>query len=246
MAIPMSADQFLAACKELGIKIKETPGWKTRNRAGSGLPWGPVNGVMLHHTVTGDTQATVDLVTKGTGDLPGPLYHAVVAKDGTAYLIGWGRVNHAGKGDSDVLAAVIAEKTPLPVDDEADTDGNRHFYGLSFINWGDGKDPYTDAQLDTMASLAYVICDHHQWTERSIIAHADWQPGKPDPTPHPAIRNRVMGTVATWRKTGHPTKPDPKPNPKPEPPAPTPDSVVKQLAALTARVADLEKWRNGR
>ncbi len=52
----------------------------------------------------------------------------------------YGRANHAGPGDDDVLRAVIAEKA-LPRDNEANTDGNRHFYGFECENLGDGDDP---------------------------------------------------------------------------------------------------------
>ena len=238
MAEPMSAETFLARVKASGVKVVEVAGWRTRNRAQAG-PWGPVHGVMLHHTVTEATKATVDLVRKGYGDLPGPLYAGVVAKDGALHLIGWGRCNHAGKGDDDVLRAVIAETAPLPRDDEANTDGNRHFYGFAYINEGDGKDPYTDEQHDTMARIGYVITDHHNWTERSVIAHADWQPGKPDPAPHPAIRALVAGQIATWRKTGGPVDEDQEP----EEPTTIP-GVLAYVKQLEERVTDLEKWRN--
>lgn len=243
MAIPLSADDFLSLLRAHGVPLKEVPGWKTRNRASKG-PWGPVHGVLIHHTVTSDTKATVDYVKTGSAELPGPLYAGVVDKAGTVHLIGWGRCNHAGLGDNDVLQAVIAERSPLPVDNQADTDGNRSFYGFAFINEGDGKDPYTPAQLQTMALIGYIICRHHKWTERSIVAHADWQPGKPDPTPHPKIRQGVQAQVATWRKTGSPAVPGTQvPAPKP-PTQPTLEGVDKYVKELEGRVADLEKWRN--
>jgi hypothetical protein len=89
--------------------------------------WGPVHGVMIHHTVTKGTAAMVKICLDGYSTLPGPLCHGVIAKDGTVHLVGYGRANHAGAGDDDVLQAVIDEKA-LPADDEANIDGNRHFY----------------------------------------------------------------------------------------------------------------------
>lgn len=41
------------------------------------------------------------------------------------HLVGYGRANHAGLGDDDVLRAIVDE-TALPPDNEANTDGNRH------------------------------------------------------------------------------------------------------------------------
>lgn len=234
----MTAETFLARVKASGVKVVEVSGWKTRNR-NTGRQWGPVHGVMIHHTVTSDTKNTVELVRKGYGDLPGPLYAGVVAKDGTLHLIGWGRCNHAGKGDPDVLKAVIAETPTLPVDNEATVDGNAHFYGFAYINEGDGKDPYTDAQHDTMAKIGWVITDHHHWTERSLIAHADWQPGKPDPHPHPKIRLQIASQIATWRRLGGPGREDQEPGPPTTIPG-----VLEYVKKLEERVADLERWRN--
>ncbi|MFC9596272.1 N-acetylmuramoyl-L-alanine amidase [Streptomyces sp. NPDC056944] len=180
MANPMSGEQFTKRVRSLGIQVVERPGWLTHNRNHKG-PWGPVHGVMHHHTVTRGTERTVEICEDGYAGLPGPLCHGVIAKDGTLYMVGWGRANHAGLGDPDVLRAVIREDSPLPTDDEATTDGNRHFYGFESENMGDGKDSWPQAQLDTMAAVSYVICGHHGWTERSVIGHSEWQPGKSDP-----------------------------------------------------------------
>lgn len=109
MAPPMSAAQFLDALKSEGLTVVEVGDWRTHNRDHQG-PWGPVHGVVIHHTVTRGTDATVRLCRDGHDALPGPLCHGVIAKDGTVHLVGYGRANHAGSGDGDVLKAVIAEK----------------------------------------------------------------------------------------------------------------------------------------
>ena len=179
MAAPMSADRFLTALRNEGLTVVEVGTWRTRNRNHKG-PWGPVHGVMIHHTVTHGTPYTVALCRDGHPDLPGPLCHGVIAKDGRVHLVGYGRTNHAGSGDSDVLAAVIAEKR-LPVDHEANTDGNRHFYGFECENLGDGKDPWPAVQLDAIARAAAAVCRIHGWTAPSVIGHLEWQPGKVDP-----------------------------------------------------------------
>lgn len=140
MSSPMSASAFLAALKKEGLTVVEVGDWRSRNRNHKG-PWGPVNGVMIHHSVTKGTDATVKLCRDGHPDLPGPLCHGVIAKDGRVHLVGYGRTNHAGMGDDDVLRAVVAEKKHLPHDNETNTDGNRHFYGFECENLGDGEDP---------------------------------------------------------------------------------------------------------
>ncbi|WP_326741598.1 N-acetylmuramoyl-L-alanine amidase [Streptomyces sp. NBC_01768] len=179
MSSPMSASRFLEVLMNEGLTVVQVGDWRTHNRDHKG-PWGPVNGVMIHHTVTSGTAATVRICRNGYPDLPGPLCHGVIAKDGRVHLVGHGRANHAGLGDEDVLRAVVAEKR-LPGDNEADTDGNRHFYGFECENLGDGKDPWPDAQLEAIEKAAAAICRHHGWNSRSVIGHKEWQPGKIDP-----------------------------------------------------------------
>ncbi|MGW1180339.1 N-acetylmuramoyl-L-alanine amidase [Streptomyces drozdowiczii] len=180
MSSPMSASAFLAALKKEGLTVVEVGDWRSHNRNHKG-PWGPVNGVMIHHSVTKGTNATVKLCRDGHPDLPGPLCHGVIAKDGRVHLVGYGRTNHAGMGDDDVLRAVVAEKKHLPHDNETNTDGNRHFYGFECENLGDGEDPWPDAQLEAIEKVSAAICRHHGWTARSVIGHREWQPGKVDP-----------------------------------------------------------------
>ncbi|MGX1513833.1 hypothetical protein RKD44_005121 [Streptomyces collinus] len=179
MATPMSASSFLKALKAEGLTVVEVGDWRDHNRNHKGA-WGPVHGVMIHHTVTRGSARTVEICRKGYEGLPGPLCHGVITKDGRVHLVGHGRANHAGLGDDDVLRAVIAEKA-LPGDNEANTDGNRHFYGFECENLGDGDDPWPAAQLEAIERAAAALCRHHGWNERSVIGHLEWQPGKVDP-----------------------------------------------------------------
>ena len=201
MATPPSATAFLAALKAEGLVVVEVGAWRTNNRNHKG-PWGPVHGVMIHHTVTSGAARTVALCRDGHSTLPGPLCHGVITKDGRVHLVGYGRANHAGLGDDDVLAAVIAERA-LPVDDEATTDGNRHFYGFECENMGDGEDPWPDVQVDAIERVAAAICRHHGWTAASVLRHLDWQPGKIDPRgpglDWAALRARIAARLGAGR-----------------------------------------------
>ncbi|MGJ5826078.1 LysM peptidoglycan-binding domain-containing protein [Streptomyces ossamyceticus] len=179
MATPMSAAQFAAVLKAEGVTVVEVDDWEHHNRNHKG-PWGPVHGVMIHHTVTKGSARTVAICRDGYTSLPGPLCHGVITKDGRVHLVGYGRANHAGSGDGDVLQAVIAERA-LPADNEADTDGNRHFYGFECENLGDGLDPWPERQLEAIEQVSAAICRHHGWKEESVIGHLEWQPGKVDP-----------------------------------------------------------------
>ncbi|MFF2522421.1 peptidoglycan-binding protein [Streptomyces liangshanensis] len=179
MSTPMTAATFLDVLKSEGLTVVQVGDWRIHNRNHKG-PWGPVHGVMIHHTVTKGTANTVDICRHGYAALPGPLCHGVIAKDGRVHLVGYGRANHAGSGDDDVLQAVITEK-PTPADNEANTDGNRYFYGFECENLGDGKDPWPAAQLEAIEKAAAAICRHHDWGPASVIGHLEWQPGKVDP-----------------------------------------------------------------
>ncbi|MEV4974459.1 peptidoglycan-binding protein [Streptomyces scopuliridis] len=210
MAIPLTAAQFLTALRGEGLTVVETPGWSTHNRNHKGA-WGPLHGVMIHHTVTSGTAATVRLCHDGHSALPGPLCHGVIAKDGTVHLVGYGRANHAGLGDGDVLQAVIAERTP-PADRQADTDGNRYFYGFECVNLGNGTDPWPAAQLEAIERVSAAICRAHGWTQRSVIGHKEWQPGKIDPLGFTmdSMRERIGARLPAGK---------PKPPAKPKPSA---------------------------
>jgi hypothetical protein len=182
MASPLTADRLLKALKDEGVKVVEYRDWRSNNRNHVGA-WGPVHGVMIHHTVTEGTDFSVELCYEGRSDLPGPLCHGVIAKNGTCYMVGNGRANHAGSGDGDVLAAVIDERD-LPADNDTDTDGNVHFYGFECVNLGDKVDPWPPEQVEAIVRASAAICRAHGWGKdgiTSVIGHLEWQPGKVDP-----------------------------------------------------------------
>ncbi|TQE35482.1 N-acetylmuramoyl-L-alanine amidase [Streptomyces ipomoeae] len=227
MATPMSATAFATALRAEGVTVVEVAGWRTHNRNSKG-PWGPVHGVMFHHTVTSGSARTVAICRDGYAALPGPLCHGVITKDGRVHLVGYGRANHAGLGDDDVLRAVIAERA-LPVDDEANTDGNRHFYGFECENLGDGEAPWPDAQLLAIERVAAAVTRHHGWGAGSAFRHLDWQPGKVDPRgiDWPAMQKRIAARLGSSA-------------PVPAPPAPsTPTVSLSKLRA--AAHSDPEK-----
>ncbi|MFV2117168.1 peptidoglycan-binding protein [Streptomyces sp. Act-28] len=187
MAAPLSSDRLLAALRAEGVTVVERPGWRTHNRNRAGA-WGPVSGVMIHHTVTSGTAASVDLCSRGYAGLPGPLCHGVIAKDGTVHLVGNGRANHAGGGDPSVLQAVITEtyrdRPPRPRVHQGGAgavDGNARFYGFECVNLGNGTDPWPAAQLDAVERVGAALCRAHGWGARSVIGHLEWSDQKIDP-----------------------------------------------------------------
>lgn len=203
MASPMTPDDLLKALRDEGVKVVEYKEWRTHNRDHVGA-WGPVHGVMIHHTVTSGTAGSVELCYTGYQDLPGPLCHGVIAKDGTVHLVGHGRANHAGKGDSAVLEAV-KEEAPLPPDTKADTDGNTHFYGFECVNLGDGDDPWPAEQVEAIVRVSAALCRFHGWGgdgPTSVIGHLEWQPGKIDPRGPGISMNAIRAQV--WDRLDRP------------------------------------------
>ncbi len=238
MAQPPSAARFLDALRDEGLTVVEVGNWRTHNRNHKGL-WGPVHGVLVHHTVTRRPTDPVALCRTGYATLPGPLCHGVITKDGRVHLVGYGRTNHAGGGDPKVLDRVIAEdygtRPPAPTRGNANgLDGNARFYGFECENAGDGRDPWTDAQLDAIERATAAVCRIHNWGAKSVIGHLEWSADKIDPKGFtmPAMRARVAERLkhpAGWT----PGKPD---TPKPKPP-----TVEERLATLEKRVTALEK-----
>ncbi|MEU3220051.1 N-acetylmuramoyl-L-alanine amidase [Streptomyces sp. NPDC006971] len=207
MATPLSATAFISALRAEGVRVVEVGNWRTHNRNSKGA-WGPVNGSIVHHTVTRGTASTVAMVRDGYSSLPGPLCHGMIAKDGRVHMVGWGRTNHAGGGDPAVLARVVAEdydaRPPTPTKGNANgTDGNARFYGWECENLGDGKDPWPKAQYDAIVRVQAALCRAHGWSAKSVIGHLEWSNDKVDPRGFtmPELRSDVAERLkhpASW------------------------------------------------
>ncbi|MFH9215486.1 N-acetylmuramoyl-L-alanine amidase [Streptomyces globisporus] len=226
---PLTADRLLKALRDEGLTVVEHRNWRTNNRNHKG-PIGPMHGVMIHHTVTSGTASSVELCYNGHSALPGPLCHGVIDKAGVVHLVGNGRTNHAGLGDDDVLRAVTDERA-LPPDNEANTDGNRYFYGFECVNLGDGKDPWPAAQLLAIERAAAAVCRAHDWSERSVFGHLEWQPGKVDP------RGFTMNSMRTrvGKRLGNSAPGTPSTLPPPKKPTVSLSKLIKAARTDPAR-----------
>jgi hypothetical protein len=236
MSTPLTATQLIQALRAEGVTVVEVASWRTHNRNAVGK-WGPVHGVLVHHTVTSGTKRTVDICRTGYAGLPGPLCHGVIGKDGVVYLVGMGRANHAGGGDPKVLDQVIAESygtaPSKPTKGNADgVDGNARFYGWECENMGDGKDPWPSKQVEAIVRASAAVCRAHRWGAKSVIGHLEWSDDKSDPRGFtmPSIRERVA------ERLKHPA------NWNPNTPTPPPVSTIEtRVAALEKLVAAQQK-----
>jgi N-acetylmuramoyl-L-alanine amidase len=216
IATPMTPSQVVAQLKKWGVPFKEVKSWGTHNRdAATGKAWGPLNGFIWHHTGADVSQANAasyagSTLYNGLSNLPGPLCHFGLAPDGTVYLVGWGRANHAGGGDPAVLNHVINEDYSgqlKPTKGNSNgVDGNDHFYGVEIMYSGSHK--MTDAQYKAALKLSAAILDFHKWTEKSVIAHGEWSNDKWDPG---YASGKIMDMVTVRKDVLATLKAGPKP-----------------------------------
>ncbi|MEV5543128.1 N-acetylmuramoyl-L-alanine amidase [Saccharopolyspora shandongensis] len=166
MALPLV--WFADVLRAAGLRVVETPGWRTRTA--SGPPPRPV-GVLEHHTATPASYArpapTVQMCIDGRPDLDGPLCHAVIGYDGTVHVIAAGRANHAGKAKA---------SGPNP-----GGDGNALYVGLEWDYAG--NTPPSPQQYDAAVRANAAVLRHLGRTAESARAHAEtsvtgkWDPG---------------------------------------------------------------------
>lgn len=185
MATPWTFEQRLAAYRAEGITdIVVLAGAATHNRdAETGRTFGPVYGVTIHHTA-GVSPGMKSVIYNGVSGLPGPLAQDFLAKNGTLYVVGHGRCNHAGSVTPAVKAAIIAESQPSNERDQGSetVDGNDFLYGLEIENEGDGNDPYPAAQYDVAVRWAAAHLRHHGWSANSAWGHKEITRRKIDPS----------------------------------------------------------------
>jgi hypothetical protein len=174
----MSAAAFLAdVLRSSGCKVTELAGWKDRGRPGA---FGPVKGVLCHHTAgpTTGNAPSLSTIVNGRPDLPGPLSHLHLARDGTFTVIAAGRCNHAGPGSWRGV-----------------TSGNTSFIGIEAENAGDGHDPWPDVQMEAYARGCAAILKHVGAPAIMCVGHKEYAlpPGrKIDPSFNMvAFRQRV-------------------------------------------------------
>ncbi len=227
MATPLSADRLIAAFRAEGIRVVEREGWRTHNRNHRGA-WGPVNGVVIHHTA-GTTSR--DYVWSGDAGLPGPLCHTYLGKDGIAVMNSAGRANHAGNFATNAFNAMLNELATHPRPDEAEpVDANARTYGIEIENRGDGKDPYPEVQYQAAVRWAAALCRAHGWSADSVIGHKEGTRRKIDPSFDMYAFRKAVAERLKHKADWSPSDPEGE---KP--------TVAERLTALEKRVSALEK-----
>lgn len=177
---PISADRYLAIMRAEGLDVAGYGNWRTHGRQeATGKTFGPVNGLVIHHTAGRNSLA---LCYNGMSGLPGPLCHNHLAKTGRHSILSVERANHAGTFAANAHQAVLDESPVHPRPDAAEpVDGNDHYYGLEIENLGDGDDPYPWVQYVAAVKWATAICREQGWNQDSAIGHKEGTRRKIDP-----------------------------------------------------------------
>lgn len=166
--LPANTPEILRAA---GLRVVEVPGWRERGRPASTGNLNPV-GVLVHHTATSratSDKALVDLLVRGRSDLPGPLCHFGLMRDGTVHIIAAGRANHAGTAKASGTVAA--------------GDGNALYWGVEAANDGRGE-PWPKVQYDAYVILCAVLStDVTGNSAQTVRGHKETSvTGKIDPT----------------------------------------------------------------
>ena len=152
--------------EQAGLKVATVDGWKERDRPG---PFGPVMGVICHHTAgpKSGNMPSLRTVTEGRSDLPGPLAQLCLGRDGTYYVVSAGRCNHAGTGEWQGLKS-----------------GNTNFIGIEAENAGTRDDPWPEVQMDAYRRGVAAILKRLGQEATMCAGHKEYalpRGRKPDP-----------------------------------------------------------------
>ena len=180
MATPLTATRLLKALRDEGLVVHEVRNWRTHNRNSKG-PWGPVNGVMIHHTVTKGTAGSVDLCYDGHAEPAGPAVPRRDRQEGRdpprrqrpRQPRGARRPRRPAGSDQRVRTAATTTP-PTPTATATST-------ASSASTSATARTRGRRRRRLAIEKVSAAICRAHDWTERSVIGHKEWQPGKVDP-----------------------------------------------------------------
>lgn len=180
----MTPDGLLSALRHFDVQVHEHAGWRTRNHGNLSA-----NVIMVHDSVTGGMtdEKAANFCATGRSDLAGPLYEALVGKDGSVHLIAFGVTWNAGRGNRARFEQAAAGKMPLnaelgrPASDDY-PGANQRCHAVAFITYGAG--PYSREQTEAGARVCAAYCEAEGWGQygaSSTIGHGEFSTRKIDP-----------------------------------------------------------------
>lgn len=156
--------------RSAGLSVLEHPGWKSRGRDGM-----RPRVVIAHHTATHWSTSdgvVTSLLVRGRTDLPGPLCHLGLNRQGQFIVIAAGKANHAGAGQW------------------MDADESIEAIGIEGYNYGNSvpfptREPWPKVQIDAYERGVAALLSHLGRDYRHLCAHREWATPagrKPDPS----------------------------------------------------------------
>lgn len=138
-----------------GLTVVEESGWRTRGHGAMT----DVLGSTCHHTAPGirslKPRLSLGVVKDGRPDLPGPLAHLYLDRDGTYHVVAAGRCYHAGE-------SIRPEYT------------NSHRIGTEAEAAGDGwSEDWPDVQMDAYARGQKALSQHYRFPVSEILGHKE-------------------------------------------------------------------------
>lgn len=164
-----------------GLTVRFESGWKRRGASG-GAQMKAVAGVLWHHDVSprSGTYPLRNMLKNGRAGLTGPLCHIGFDRDGTVWVVGAGKANHAGTGK---------------VSGVPRNGGNTRLIGIEMTSAGTRPWDWTAAQLRQMPRLGAALSDIFGLSTSQHWAHYEYQNGKIDPAGlpgnMPGLRSRI-------------------------------------------------------
>lgn len=163
------------AARGSGLRVVETPEWKTRGHGGgqcrcigrcaTPTPMAAVQSVILHHTAgpaTGENPS-LGVVINGRSNLAGPLAHLVLGRSGSVYVVAAGLCWHAG---------ATFERWQ----------DNQHAIGIEAE--ATGTAPWPAEQYNAYLRLVRALCAHYRVPYDRVRGHKEVAAPmgrKPDP-----------------------------------------------------------------
>jgi len=170
---------IVARLRDWGYSIREEAGCYGRS---NGTSWsaGRPEGHVAHHYVCSlnSSQSYIDGLVANLK--AGATVQWFADVNGRGYLIGDGPANHAGTGNSSVLAGVRADKAPPgPASSAGDMSGNQALAGTECQHPGDST-PWPTPMVDLLVAIAAASALQYGWTANRVIQHYEWTARKID------------------------------------------------------------------
>ena len=146
-----------AALKDAGLRVNVVGGWENR-----GSPQMHPKVVVLHHTAgsRSSNAPSLKVCIDGRRDLPGPLCHILIGRDGTCHVIASGRANHAGVGSWRGVK------------------GNANAIGIEVENIGTKAEPWRAELVDVMVRATAACCRAADLPASMVCGHKEWAPNR--------------------------------------------------------------------